>query len=92
MSKATYGDLEQTLLTLGFSVTTGVGEYGAHYTRYDNAPCDAWIILASAPKDEPVRPGDLYVVERTLVGKGVADSKRFHKLLGKHEERVPVGA
>lgn len=84
MSEATYGDLEQALKALGFTINTGVSEYGAHYVRYNNAPYKAWILIPDIPRDQHVRPMHLQSAELTVVDMGVARKETFRELLGKH--------
>jgi hypothetical protein len=84
MNDVTYGDLEEALVALGFTISTGVGEYGAHYVRYDNRPYGAWIMIPDTPRDEHVRPFHLKSAESTVVGRGVAEIETFRKLLHTH--------
>jgi predicted RNA binding protein YcfA (HicA-like mRNA interferase family) len=71
-----FAALEQVLESLGF-VSTRVP--GSH-VRYDH-PSGAVLVLRDHDGAEPVGPGNLAVVRRTLVENGLIDRARLEELL-----------
>ena len=77
----TYGVLEQALFQLGFVASYGKNGLGFPFVMYERRDCDAQIYLPVRPKDELMYGGHFIVAERTVEGRGVADSETFHRLL-----------
>ena len=78
---ATYEDLEQVLLELGFQASRGLNGFGMPYVVYENKEYDAVIFLAAHPGEEKMYGGDYIVAVKTVEGRGVASRAAFDALL-----------
>lgn len=76
----TYATLDRVLTDLGFVVTTVPNSH----TLYEHAESGALIMLRLHRPNDPVDPGTLLVVRKTVVDRGVIEPEAFERLLQKN--------
>jgi hypothetical protein len=75
----TFATLDRVLADLGFVVTTIPNSH----TLYEHAESGAVIMLRLHRPSDPVDPGTLLVVRKTVVDRGVVEPEVFEQLLQK---------
>ncbi len=85
----TRGALEQTLLRLGYTPTTGTNEFGFPFVAYRHEAGNALISLRAASPEDPLTPSDLLSAEHSVEWWGVASREQFYRLL---REATPAEA
>jgi len=80
-SKITYRQLDQALQAMGFTVSSGINNFGLPLIRYEKTAEDAVILLRGGEDEELVNAIDLLSAERTIEGRGVSSQETFYRLL-----------
>jgi predicted RNA binding protein YcfA (HicA-like mRNA interferase family) len=76
----TFATLDRVLVGLGFVVTTIPNSH----TLYEHAESGAVLMLRLHHPNDPVDPGTLLVVRKTVVDRGLTEPAAFERLLQKN--------
>jgi len=87
-AKATYGNLDKVLRSLGFTCRVVMKDGEAR--RYEHAQSGALVLLPAYPVEDKVLEIHLLMVRVTLENFGIADPTTFDKKLQRADEVIRI--